>query len=69
MHTQPRKKHLKDHLDKITWVHDNFGNIEKIYNKNDTIDGMLMDIGVSSHQLDEANEDFLIDKMHHWICV
>lgn len=54
------KERLKDHLDKITWVHDNFGNIAQILQslEIDKIDGMLMDIGVSSHQLDEADRGF-----------
>lgn len=54
------KERLKEHLDKITWVHDNFGNIAQILQtlEIDSIDGMLMDIGVSSHQLDEAERGF-----------
>lgn len=54
------KERLKDHLDKITFVHDNFGNIGSILDELgiDRIDGMLMDIGVSSHQLDEAERGF-----------
>ena len=54
------KEWLKDHLDKITFVHDNFGNIGSILDELgiDRIDGMLMDIGVSSHQLDEAERGF-----------
>lgn len=47
-------------MDKITFVHDNFGNIGSILDELgiDRIDGMLMDIGVSSHQLDEAERGF-----------
>ena len=54
------KERLKDHLDKIAFVHDNFGNIGSILDELgiDRIDGMLMDIGVSSHQLDEAERGF-----------
>ncbi len=54
------KERLKDHLDKITFVHNNFGNIASILDSLgiDKIDGMLLDIGVSSHQLDEAERGF-----------
>ncbi len=54
------KERLKDNLDKITFVHDNFGNIGGILDSLgiDKIDGMLLDIGVSSHQLDEAERGF-----------
>ncbi len=54
------KERLADHLDKITFVHDNFGNIANILDNLgiEKIDGMLMDIGVSSHQLDEAERGF-----------
>ncbi len=54
------KKRLADHLDKVTFVHDNFSNIANILEELeiDGIDGMLMDLGVSSHQLDEAERGF-----------
>ncbi|WP_317853770.1 16S rRNA (cytosine(1402)-N(4))-methyltransferase RsmH [Chakrabartyella piscis] len=54
------RERLKEHLDKVTFVHDNFGNIANILDNLgiDKIDGMLMDIGVSSHQLDEAERGF-----------
>ncbi|WP_313526181.1 16S rRNA (cytosine(1402)-N(4))-methyltransferase RsmH [Anaerotignum sp.] len=54
------KERLKEHLDKITFVHDNFGNIGSVLDSLgiEKIDGMLMDIGVSSHQLDEAERGF-----------
>ena len=44
----------------ITFVRDNFGNIANILDSLgiEKIDGMLLDIGVSSHQLDEAERGF-----------
>ena len=54
------KIRLAEYLDKITFVHDNFGNIGQILDGLGIaqIDGMLMDIGVSSYQLDEAERGF-----------
>lgn len=54
------KMHLAEYIDKITFVHDNFGNIAAILDGLgiEKIDGMLLDIGVSSHQLDEAERGF-----------
>lgn len=54
------KVRLQEHLDKVTFVHDNFGNIAAVLDGLgiEKIDGMLLDIGVSSHQLDEAERGF-----------
>ena len=53
-------RRLAEYQDKITFVRDNFGNIANILDGLGIarIDGMLLDIGVSSHQLDEAERGF-----------
>ena len=53
-------KRLAEYKDRITFVRDNFGNIADILDSLgiEKIDGMLLDIGVSSHQLDEAERGF-----------
>lgn len=47
---------LKDHLDKVTFIHDNFKNMGN-YSIN-SVDGILMDLGVSSPQFDRAERGF-----------
>lgn len=46
----------------VTYVHSNFSDIENIYSdlglNSSGIDGFLLDLGVSSHQLDEADRGF-----------
>lgn len=55
-----RRKAIAEYKDRITFVRDNFGNIKSILDslEIEKIDGMLLDIGVSSHQLDEAERGF-----------
>ncbi len=50
-------KRLEDHLSKVTFVKDNFENIGNI-ETDGGIDGLLLDLGVSSYQLDTAERGF-----------
>ena len=49
---------------RVTVIHDNFVNIEAILRKLDIngVDGIMADLGVSSHQLDSMNRDEDIDR-------
>lgn len=53
-------KRLVDYSDSFTAVHGNFADIQEILsNLNiENIDGMMMDLGVSSHQLDAKERGF-----------
>ncbi|MBU3111813.1 16S rRNA (cytosine(1402)-N(4))-methyltransferase RsmH [Clostridium lacusfryxellense] len=53
------KEKIKDY-NNVTFVHDNFYNIEAILKKLniEKVDGIFMDLGVSSYQLDNAERGF-----------
>ena len=54
------KERLAEYSDRVKFVHSNFANLKEELEKIGVykIDGVLADLGVSSHQLDEADRGF-----------
>ncbi|WP_425446980.1 16S rRNA (cytosine(1402)-N(4))-methyltransferase RsmH [Dethiothermospora halolimnae] len=53
-------KELSNYKDKVDIVHSNFRNMKSVLNNLgiNKVDGVLLDLGVSSHQLDEGDRGF-----------
>lgn len=54
------KKHLEKYGDRVTYIHDNFSILINIVHKLgvERISGLLLDLGISSHQLNEGSRGF-----------
>src|SRR3990167_10054519 len=54
------KKRLKKYASNLIFVHNNFKNLDDILDqlKISKVDGILLDLGVSSHQIDELSRGF-----------
>lgn len=54
------RERLKQFGGRFVPVHDNFGNLQTVLSQHstDAVDGVLFDLGVSSHQLDDPSRGF-----------
>lgn len=62
---------LKEYGEKVTIVRSNYRNIKEVLSSLgiEKVDGIYLDLGVSSYQLDTAERGFTYRETRRWICV